>query len=379
LTNKKTIPLHIQEEIASVISEFAIPERFVSASAITAGHINDSYLVSTDLRQQKYILQRINHSVFRDIPGLMKNIELVTRHIAEKILLRKAGAFTVPALIPTRTGGLWHQSTDGNYWRLFSYINGSRTFDLIRDPRLAREGGRAFGIFQYLLSDIPPPQLTETIPHFHTIEKRLRTFHEKIKEDPVKRLREIEHEVDFIEERAAEMHLISNLGIEGKIPLRVTHNDTKFNNILFDRYNRAICVVDLDTVMPGFVLYDFGDAIRTGANTAAEDERDPAKTSINLALFEAYAEGYLGVSQRFLNDYEMEYLAFSAKFMTYIIGLRFLTDYLDGDHYYKIRFEKHNLQRARSQFALLGNMEKNFSRMKAILDEILKEHGVKPV
>ena len=185
--------------------------------------------------------------------------------------------------------------------------------------------------------------------------------------DPVNRIKDVLNEIDFVEKRAEEMKTILKLGKAGRIPVRVTHNDTKFNNILFDENNKAVCIVDLDTVMPGYVLYDFGDAIRTGANMAAEDEKDLSKVKIDLKLFEAYTKGYLSIASGFLNRTEIEFLAFSAKFMTYIIGLRFLTDHIDGDHYYRIHFENHNLQRARAQFKLLESMEANFAVMKEIV------------
>jgi hypothetical protein len=235
---------------------------------------------------------------------------------------------------------------------------------------LASEGGKAFGIFQFLTSDLEASSLYEILPDFHNISTRIATFRETVSRNPAGRVNEVQDEIDFVESRSEVMHTILRLGEKGLIPVRVTHNDTKFNNILFNNEDKAISVVDLDTVMPGYILFDFGDAIRTGANTAAEDEADLSKVNINLGLFKAYSQGYLGIARNFLNKTEIEHLAFSAKFMTYIIGLRFLTDHIDGDHYYKIHFPGHNLQRARAQLALVRSMEQNFREMQEIIGRL---------
>jgi Ser/Thr protein kinase RdoA (MazF antagonist) len=262
---------------------------------------------------------------------------------------------------------LYFKEEGGNYWRLYNFVEGTRSYDVVESPELAYKGGRAFGIFQYLTSNIPAGSLVETIPFFHDIEKRLITFHQVMLKDTENRVKDISREIEFVEKREEEMKTILNLVNEGKIPLRVTHNDTKFNNILFDADNNAVCIVDLDTVMPGTVLYDFGDAIRTGANRAAEDEKDLEKVGIDLDLFSAYSKGYLEIAGNFLNEQEKSLLAFSARFMTYLIGLRFLTDHIDGDHYYRIRFPGHNLQRARAQFRLLETMEEKAEEMEEIV------------
>jgi hypothetical protein len=283
------------------------------------------------------------------------------------------GDFQVIQLIPTHTGSFFVHDPDGNYWRLYNHVRDSKSFDVVSNPALAYEGGKAFGVFQYLASDLEPSSLYEILPDFHNIAKRLSTFRKTVALDPVGRVKEVANEIAFIETRSDEMHLIIRLGKEGKIPMRVTHNDTKFNNILFNRENKAISVVDLDTVMPGYILYDFGDAIRTGASTGAEDEVDLSRINIDLDLFEAYSKGYLETALNFLNNTETDHLAFSAKFMTYIIGLRFLTDHLDGDRYYKIAFPGHNLQRARAQFKLLQSMERHYAAMR----EIIRRHATR--
>jgi Ser/Thr protein kinase RdoA (MazF antagonist) len=356
--------------INEIVSHFRINGNFVSATPIGSGHINDSFLVITEPESEDdYVLQRINHMIFKDVPGLMNNIVIVTRHIASMSmsgdpLIQGLSHLT---LIPTNDLQSYFKDADGNFWRMYSFIAGTRSYDVVENSLQAFEGGKALGIFQYLTADIPAENLSVTIPDFHDINKRLETFRNTVKQDPVSRVNNVIREISFIEERAEEMKTILKLGESGKIPLRVTHNDTKFNNILFDENGKAVCIVDLDTVMPGYVLYDFGDAIRTGANSCAEDEEDLSKVHIDLNLFEAYIKGYLSFASGFLNETEKEHLAFSAKFMTYIIGLRFLTDHIDGDHYFRIHFEKHNLQRARAQFRLLESMEENFSRMKDIV------------
>jgi hypothetical protein len=303
------------------------------------------------------------------VPELTSNILKVTGHLRER-LISPAGAlghFEVIQLIQTKAGNYFVLDEEGNYWRLFNYVRNSISYNMITDPELAREGGKAFGIFQYLASDIDASSLYEILPDFHNIATRLHNFRNTVLRNPANRAMGVEPEIDFIEARAEDMHTILRLGEQGSIPLRVTHNDTKFNNILFNNKNQAISVVDLDTVMPGYVLYDFGDAIRTGASTAPEDEADLSKVNIDLNLFEAYSGGYLEIARKFLNQTETKYLAHSAKFMTYIIGLRFLTDHLDGDRYYKIAFPGHNLQRARTQFRLLESMEQNFQKMQKII------------
>jgi serine/threonine protein kinase len=257
---------------------------------------------------------------------------------------------------------------------MYNYIPGSVSYDVISDPDIAREAGTAFGTFQKLTSDLAGSDLVETIPDFHNIEARLKSFHETVRKDPAGRVRETTEEIRFVENRAAEMHRICRLGEAGIIPIRVTHNDTKINNILFNSEGRALCIVDLDTVMPGYSLYDFGDAIRTGASAAAEDEEDLSRVDIRMDLFRAYAEGYLSVANESLVPEEIRNLAFSARFMTFIIGLRFLTDHIDGDRYYRIRRENHNLIRARSQFRLVRRMEELSEQMEQTISQFAHIH-----
>jgi len=310
----------------------------LSGEPFGSGHINDTFIIHTsDRRYRKLLLQRVNHHVFKNVPQLMKNFELVTRHIKKKIEEEKDLRFEkcCYVYIPTKNSSSYYKDSDGNFWRLVPFIENSHSYK-----------------------------------HFHDVEKRLLWFDEAVERDPLGRVKEVQSEIEFVRQRQDEMKIIQKLGREGRIPLRVTHNDTKFNNILFDTNDNPLCVVDLDTVMPGYVHFDFGDAIRICANRAAEDEPDLDKIQFDLELFKAFAKGYLKETRQYLNQTEIDYLAFSSKLMTFIMGLRFLTDYVDGDHYYKIHHPNHNLQRARAQFTLLKRMEKNYEKMREIIFQL---------
>jgi len=362
------------DRILKIAEHFSIEHAPVTCERTGSGHINDSYRISPGLPGAgSYLLQRINHGIFKDVPLLTDNILKVTRHLSSKI---RSGGSSIPfvdlSLVPAKDGRYYYPDEEGNFWRMFNYIDGSKSYDLVPGPELAYEGGKAFGLFLGLTSDMEGGHLSETIRDFHNIETRLAAFRKVCGEDPCGRVAEARDEIHFIESRADEMHTIIRLGRAGEIPLRVTHNDTKFNNILFDSNNRAICIVDLDTVMPGYVLYDFGDAIRTGANTGEEDEADLEKVGINLELFKAYSRGFLETAGGFLTSAEKKHLAFSARFMTFIIGLRFLTDFLAGDTYYKTHFPGHNLQRARAQLRLVSSMEEYAPAMEGIISDLCK-------
>jgi Ser/Thr protein kinase RdoA (MazF antagonist) len=357
-------------ELSGIVNRFNTDSSIISINPYGSGHINDSYLVRTSPeRSPDYLLQRINHFVFNNIQQLTENILKVTSHINKRLEPGNKwyGQFRIYSLIGSRDGTYTIQDQAGSYWRLLSFINGSKSYDLVTSPEIAFEAGKAYGIFQDLTADLDARTIVEVLPRFHDIILRLENFRISVMKNAAGRVNEARSEIAFAEEMAGEMHRILFLGKDRKIPLRVTHNDTKINNVLFDEMNQAISVVDLDTVMPGYLLYDFGDAIRTGACTSSEDEADLQKVGIDLKLFEAYASGYMEVASRFLTRVEIENLAFSAKFMTYIIGLRFLTDHLNGDLYYKTAFPGHNLQRARAQFRLLQSMEAHYEEMKTIV------------
>ncbi len=255
---------------------------------------------------------------------------------------------------------------------MFIFISDHRSYERVDSFDKAFEGGRIIGRFQSMLADLPGEPLHETIPDFHNIVRRLEAFHRVIENDPAGRVTSVTKEIGEIVKREEEMKVIIRLGEEGRIPLRITHNDTKFNNILFDANGRALCIIDLDTVMPGYVHYDFGDAIRTATNRADEDSEDLSSVSMDIEIYRAYAEGYLSGARNTLNSTEIEYLAFAPKLLTYIMATRFLTDYIDGDNYYKIRYPQHNLQRNRVQLALLADMEAQYETMVQIIKNITK-------
>jgi Ser/Thr protein kinase RdoA (MazF antagonist) len=352
-----------------------IVKMFVSGNEIQvaplgAGHINDSYKVSVDGRE--FVLQKINHAIFENVPELQNNILRVTTHIRTKLEAKGVTDIErrVLNLVPAADGKYYHQDADGNYWRLMDFIKDSKSFDSI-SPELAEKTGEAFGEFQSMLADMPGGPLYEIIPNFHNMESRLATFRESVKANRAGRLPEVQDLVNEIEKRADEMCMPEKLHREGKLPKRTNHCDTKVNNVLFDAEGKEVlCVVDLDTVMPGYVLSDFGDFMRTGANNGQEDDVNLDNVSLNLPVFEAYTRGYLRTAKGFLTDVEIENLALGAKLLTYMQTVRFLTDYLDGDTYYKIKSPKHNLERSLAQFKLLQSMEENYSLMQKTVGEL---------
>jgi Ser/Thr protein kinase RdoA (MazF antagonist) len=356
--------------LQSITSQFALTGTVLSVLPYGSGHINDTYKVETaEAGYHNYILQRINHKIFKNVPGLMDNIDRVTKHIRIK-LEHTPGADPdrqVLTLIPTLDHKSFYQDPDGNFWRVYIFIEDNRSYDIVDTPEKAFEGGRMFGKFQSMIADLPGGPLFETIPNFHNIDMRLETLKQTIEKNPVGRASLVSQEVEFVMQRAAEMGTILHLGQAGKIPQRITHNDTKFNNVLLDKNDQGLCVIDLDTVMPGYVHYDYGDSIRTSTNTGAEDDPDLSKVEMDIRLFEAYTKGFLQETRSTLTPLEMDYLPLAGKLFPYIIGVRFLTDYVDGDNYFKIKHEHHNLQRARAQFKLLRSMEGQYMAMQEIV------------
>ena len=338
------------------------------------GHINDTYRVFVEEKNlPDYILQRKNHEIFKDIPGMMENIIRVTEHIRKK--LEKQGMRDVDKRvithIQTPKGNYFYQDSDGNYWTVFLLIPGSHSVENIEKPEHAYLAGKGFGRFQKQLEDLPGKPLNETIVDFHNIEFRYRNFTKALKINYQNRKDICKKEIDFALEKEEEMHTLIRVEKKGEIPKRITHNDTKINNILFDKFGQILCVIDLDTVMPGLVHFDFGDAIRTAASTAEEDETDLSKITINIEIFEAFAKGFLEDTGSFLSDKEISLLPHAAKFMTFIMGLRFLTDYLEGDVYYKTNHPEHNIERARAQFRLVKEIEKKEQEMGEIIQRLV--------
>jgi thiamine kinase-like enzyme len=366
----------MRADLQKIFSHFGAEGTFLTGESFGPGHIHDTYRIITEEKDcDDYILQRINDNVFRDVPKLQENIERVTGHLRRKIALipgsdPKRECMT---LLPvTATGKSYHIDEEGNFWRMFIFISDHRSYERVDSYQRAYEGGRVIGRFQSMLADLPGEPLHETIPDFHNIEKRLESFHKVIDEDPAGRVSQVREEIEAITSREEEMKVIIRMGREGRIPVRITHNDTKFNNILFDTNDRALCLIDLDTVMPGYVHYDFGDAIRTAANRADEDSNDLETVSMDIEIFKAYAEGYLSEAMGTLNATEIEYIPFAPKLLTYIMATRFLTDYIAGDIYYKISYPDHNLRRNRAQIALLKDMEAKYDQMTQIINSFNK-------
>jgi Ser/Thr protein kinase RdoA (MazF antagonist) len=325
-----------------------------------SGHINDTFLVDDGV--SKRLLQRINSHIFKQVPALMDNILKVTN-----ALKAKAPELVSLELYTAKNGSAYVSDADGNFWRLLRFIPDSISYDRISDPQLAFEAGRVTGQFHSLLDGFEATTLFVTLPNFHHMGLRLKRFFEVVKTDSLGRVQSIPELVEFVHHRAYEYCLLDRLIDDGTLPVRVVHNDPKINNILFNKADKGICMIDLDTLMPGCLLHDFGDAIRTTANSAEEDEPDTQKVSINLQLFEAYVKGFVSETAAILKPKEIEYLAFSSQVLTFIIGLRFLTDYLEGDQYFKIAFPKHNVQRAKAQFALVQSMENSRETMNEIV------------
>lgn len=327
------------------------------------GHINSTYVLIFDEngKKQKYTLQKINTFVFKKPQELMQNIVGVTNHI------KANGEMKTLDFIPAKNGKYFVTDNDGNCWRVYKFVDDVYTCNIIDSEKVFYNAGKSFGKFQKILADYPIDTLFDTIPNFHHTFSRFLDFKKAVKDNASGRRDSCEKEIRFILDREADTKVLLNLIEEGELPIRVTHNDTKLNNILFDnRTDDGICIIDLDTVMPGLSLYDFGDSIRFGANTAKEDEKDLGKVSLSLPLYKAYTEGYLSEAKDSLTEKEIEYLPFSAKLMTLECGMRFLGDYLNGDTYFGTDYPEHNLVRARTQIELVKDIERKFEDMKKI-------------
>lgn len=333
-----------------------------------SGHINDTFLVDGDTR---YILQRMNQSIFTKPLEVMENITGVTTFLKEKI--KKAGGDELRetlTVIFSEDGKPLYQDGHGDCWRMYYMIEGAECYDQVETEQDFYESAKAFGNFGRLLSDYPAEKLHETIPGFHDTRARYDVFLQAAEADVCGRARDVRKEISFFADRKDIAGVLGQMQAEGRLPLRVTHNDTKLNNIMMDRKTgKGICVIDLDTVMPGLAVHDFGDSIRFGASTGAEDEPDLSKVSLDLHLFELYAKGFLEGCQGSLTDAEVAMLPMGAKAMTYECGMRFLTDYLQGDTYFKVHREGQNLDRCRTQMKLVADMEANWEQMGRIVEK----------
>lgn len=362
------------ERIEDAISSFCVQGKPLSCARYGNGHINDTFLLCTEDRAEadkirRYILQRMNTDVFKDPAGLMQNVSGVTAFLREQILRSGGDADRETlTLVQTRDGEDHLVDRIGSWWRMYLFITDAVSYDMAEDPEVFYQSAKAFGQFQRLLSHYPVERLTETIPDFHNTPKRFAAFCQAVEKDVRGRAGSVRKETAFILARKEGLSLIMDKLNAQEIPWRVTHNDTKLNNILLDRPSKkALCVIDLDTIMPGSSLFDYGDSIRFGANTAAEDETDLQKVSLSLPLFEAYTRGFLEGCGGSLTDQEIGLLPWGAKLMTLECGMRFLTDHLEGDTYFRIHHPGHNLERARTQLALVADMERKWEQMEQIV------------
>ena len=346
-----------------VPSHYALDGSVISCERYGCGHINETYLVHT-ASGKRYILQKINHHIFKDVPGLMENIAAVTGFLRN----RETDPRRVLTLVPT-AGGESYLQLEGGYWRVYDFVEGSICLQAPESKEDFYQSAVAFGAFQQQLQDFPAHTLHETLPNFHNTADRYRIFREVLAADPMGRAKDVQPEIEFALAREQEAATLVRMLENGQLPLRVTHNDTKLNNVMLDAATRTpLCVIDLDTVMPGLSAYDFGDSIRFGAATAAEDETDLSKMEMDLSLFRTFAEGFVSACPD-LTAMEKRMLPMGAKLMTLECGVRFLTDYLDGDHYFATHRPGHNLDRCRTQFKLVADMESKWQAMEAIVQE----------
>jgi aminoglycoside phosphotransferase (APT) family kinase protein len=357
----------MKHDVRAVARRFQIYGDFLSAAPYGSGHINDTYCVVFDQSgtQVRYLFQRINHLVFKNPVALMENVQRVTAHIAGKLAGEPEASRRVLTVIPTQEGANYYREENGNYWRAYLFIEKARTYDTVESVTQAFEAAKAFGDFQKMLADLPAPRLHDTIPDFHHTPKRFAALEKAIEADSANRAKSARPEIDF----ALKHKGITARLLDAGLPERVTHNDTKFNNVMLDDAgHHGVCVIDLDTVMPGLALYDFGDMVRTTTSPAKEDERDLTKVVMQFPMFEALARGYLTSAGGFLTPAEKQHLAFAGKLITFEIGIRFLTDYLAGDTYFKVHREGHNLDRCRTQFRLVESIEQQEEPMNKLVE-----------
>lgn len=354
--------------ILSVADRFSIDGRACEAAAFGNGLINDTFLVTTD-EGERYVLQRINTDVFRNPEALQRNLKKISAHISRCLAEEGVSDAARRVLVPVdpRDGSLTVED-EGCVWRMTRFIAGSHSCESVT-PRMAELTGHAFAQFHRYFAYPDAPQLEETIPDFHNISFRLRQLREAVEEDKAGRLAEVRELVDALLSRADEMLEAERSHAAGRLPRRVAHCDTKVNNVLFDEEENVLCVIDLDTTMPGFVLSDFGDFIRTAANTGAEDDRDLSRVGVDMEIFGAFARGYVGAAD-FLTPEERRLLPFGARLLTYMQAVRFLTDYLNGDTYYKVAYPEHNRVRTRAQMRLLESIDSRYEEMNNLINSI---------
>lgn len=369
----------VYNQIKSILPEFRFSGRFVDCQEIQSGNINNTFHLiyrQADGAQTHYVLQQINSYAFKDPRAVMHNIQLISNHLRNTMIQNGIDPTRrMLEIIPTTSNDvLLEVGQGGGFWRAYRYIDKATAYDQVTKPEHFYEAGRAFGEFQRLLANFPAEQLNETIPNFHNTQRRFYTFVAAIAEDKAGRVKYLEDEIEFFFERRRMMSELVRKMEAGILPVRVTHNDTKINNVMIDdATGKAICVIDLDTVMPGLALYDYGDAVRYGASTAAEDEADVEKISLDLDLFERFTRGFLSEVHDILTDEEIALLPLSIKVITCELAMRFLTDFIDGDLYFKVRSPEHNLVRAHAQMKLLTDVEAKYDTLNKMVQEIAKE------
>ena len=354
-----------------ILKQFAIWNEVQEPQPLRIGFINDSFIVPAKrVGETSYCLQRINHHIFKDVEGLMRNIEIVTSHIREKLLIAREENIErkVLQLIPTKKGKLFYKTPEGDYWRLYVLVEPATSQEKVT-PASAELTGQAFGRFQRQLADLPFDALCESIPNFHNMEFRLQELDEALAADKAGRKADCKDIIEWINKRREEMCLAERLFRDGKLVKHINHCDTKVNNVLFDEEGRPICIVDLDTVMPGFVFSDFGDFMRTAANTGLEDDPNVDNIHVDLEVFEAYTRGYLKEAT-FLTELEKEMLPYGCRLLSYMQTVRFFTDWINGDTYYKIAYPEHNLVRTKAQLRLVEEQEKSREPMEKIVKSL---------
>jgi hypothetical protein len=364
--------MYKESQLRHISKQFQIYGEILHAELCKIGHINETYTATYDQggTRVRYVHQKINQNVFKKPAEVMDNFMRVTRHIREKLEDADATDITrrVLTIVPTRDGAPFYQDKEGNFWRSFVFVERVQTYETVETPKQAYQAARAFGEFQKLLVDLPG-RLHETIPDFHNTRKRFSALQAAIQADRYNRAQSAKKEIEFALENERICDVLLKLLASSRIPERITHNDTKFNNVMLDvESGEAMCVVDLDTVMPGCVLYDFGDMVRTTTSPTLEDELDLSKVNMRMSMFKGLARGYLDATRDFLTKAERAQISFSGRLITFTIGIRFLTDYLGGDTYFRVHRPHHNLDRARTQFKLVESIERQEEWMQKFVD-----------